>query len=159
MDFDKIYKEYSPKIFRICMGYFNDVEKASDLTQETFISVLENLHTFKSQSSIGTWIYRIATNKCLRQLENESRIKTLDIPQHLSIESEDCQNVEAKHLFLRKCIAELPEIERLIMLLYLEDLPQEKIADVVGISHSNIRVRVHRIKEKLTEKFKTNGYF
>ncbi len=159
MDFDVIYKEFSPRIFRVCLGYINNYDKAKDLTQDTFIAVWENLAKFREDANIATWIYRIATNKCLRQIENENRSKKIAVAPFMEIEDHVDDNKEAKHHFLRDCIAELPEMERLIIGLYLEDLPQEKIAEIVGMSHANVRVKVHRIKEILTKKFKTNGQF
>lgn len=159
MSIEKIYNEFSPKIFRICLGYFNDVEMAKDLTQETFISVIENYKSFKNDSNISTWIFRIATNKCLRQIENNNRKNSLN--QQFTIEYDEI-NIEIEKeekLFLRKCLAELPELERLVIGLYLEDLSQKKISEVVGLSHENVRVKVHRIKEQLIKKFKENGKF
>ncbi|GJM33837.1 MAG: DNA-directed RNA polymerase sigma-70 factor [Saprospiraceae bacterium] len=158
MDFDTIYSEFSHKIFSVCLSYLNDTDKAYDLTQETFITVWQNLHSFKHKSNIGTWIYRIACNKCLRQIENDARIKKVELPTQIEvIETDNIQ--EQKHIFLRNCIADLPELERIIIGLFLEDVPQERIAEIVGLSHSNVRVKVHRIKEKLTKKFKANGSF
>ena len=159
MDFDLIYKEFSPKIFRLCLGYLNDFEKAKDLTQDTFIAVWQNMDSFKQESGLGTWIYRIAANKCLRQIEKDTKTIRTKLPVIMETDSFPENAVEEKHAFLRKCIAELPELERLIMGLLLEDLPQEKIAEVTGISHSNIRVKIHRIKEKLVQKFKSHGNF
>jgi RNA polymerase sigma-70 factor, ECF subfamily len=73
MEFREIYNEYSPKIFRFCLGYVNDYDKAKDLTQDTFIAVWEGLANFRGEAGIGTWIFKIASNKCLRQLDNEKR--------------------------------------------------------------------------------------
>ena len=83
MDFEEIYKTYSSKIFRICLGYFNDYEMAKDITQETFIAVWENLPKFNNNASIGTWIYRIATNKCLRQIQKEKSNLKAELPSDL----------------------------------------------------------------------------
>jgi len=158
MDFDIIYRDFSPKIFRVCLSYLNDTDKALDLTQDTFIAVWQNLHSFKNKSNIGTWIYRIACNKCLRQIEKDSRIKKMVLPTQVEHNNIDIENIqEQKYIFLRNCIAELPELERIIIGLVMEDVPQEKIAEIIGLSHSNIRVKIHRIKKKLTQKFKDNG--
>ena len=159
MSIEKIYKEFSPKIFRICLGYFNDIEIAKDLTQETFISVIENYNSFRNDSNIGTWIFRIATNKCLRQIEDNTRKNNIKLQFAVEYDEINIEIEEEEKLFLRKCIVELPEVERLIISLYLEDLSQEKIAEVVGLSHANVRVKVHRIKEHLIKKFKENGKF
>lgn len=158
MNFDEIYQAFSPKIFRVCLGYLNDRDKAKDMTQETFITVWQNLDKFREEAQVSTWIYKIATNKCLRQIETDGRQTKTELPVQLKHEEPE-QDTEQKHIFLQKCIAELPEMERLIIGLYLEDLPQEKIAEVTGISHANVRVKIHRIKEKLTQKFMADGQF
>ena len=157
MGFEEIYVEYSPKIFRVCMGYVNDAEQARDLTQETFIAVWQNLAAFKNRSKISTWIFRIATNNCLRAIEKSKRFKTTELPLVLPVIQEESQ--EEKIRFLYNCIATLEETERIIISLVLEDLPQAEIASIVGISNANIRVKIHRIKEKLSKKFKENGQF
>ena len=157
MDFEEIYFQYSPQIFRVCMGYINDYEQARDLTQETFISVWKNLPSFKNQSKISTWIFRIATNNCLRAIEVSKRIKTTELPFNLSMPQEEQK--EEKLTFLYNCIAELEETERIIISLVLEDLPQAEIAVIAGLSSVNTRVKIHRIKEKLAAKFKQHGQF
>lgn len=157
MDFEEVYLKYSPGIFRVCMGYVNDYEQAKDLTQETFISVWKNLESFKHQSKISTWIFRIATNNCLRAIEVSKRITKTELPFNLSAPQEESQ--ESKLAFLYQCIAELQEADRIIISLVLEDLPQAEIAAIVGLSDVNTRVRIHRIKEKLALKFKEHGQF
>ncbi len=157
MEFEEIYAQYSPQIFRVCMGYINDYEQARDLTQETFISVWKNLASFRNQSKISTWIFRIATNNCLRALERSKRLKTTELPFNLVIPQEESQ--EEKLTFLYNCIAELEETERIIISLVLEDLPQAEIAAIVGLSNINTRVKIHRMKEKLAIKFKQHGQF
>ncbi len=156
MDFETIYKKYSPKIFRLCLGYFNDFDKARDLTQETFIGVWENLAKFEHRASIGTWIYRIATNKCLSEIQKEQRHPKAELPPNLKQEGINSQTDEQLAL-LHRYISELPEIDRIIISLSLEDVPQEEIAEIVGISHGNVRVRFYRIKEKLMTKFRAHG--
>jgi RNA polymerase sigma-70 factor (ECF subfamily) len=157
MDFEEIYSRYSSQIFRVCMGYLNDFEQAKDITQETFISVWRNLSSFKNQSKISTWIFRIATNNCLRAIEKSNRVKTTELPFNLPAIQEE--TIEEKLAFLYNCIAELEETERIIISLVLEDLPQAEIAAIVGLSNVNIRVKIHRIKEKLSHKFKKHGQF
>lgn len=156
-DFEEIYLKYSPQIFRVCMGYVNDYNQAHDLTQETFIAVWKNLSSFKNRSKISTWIFRIATNNCLRAIEKSKRIKTTELPFNLSAAEERTQDEDLR--FLYSCIAELEETERIIISLVLEDLPQSEIASVVGISEVNTRVKIHRIKGKLTDKFKKHEKF
>ena len=158
MKFEEIYTKFSPKIYRVCLGFLNDHDRAKDLTQETFISVWQNLASFKNQSDIGTWIYRIATNKCLRQIENDKKVTLMELPIELEGDEKD-NSKETQHQLLQRFIAELNEIDRIIISLVLEDLPHAQISEIVGLSHSNIRVKIHRIKEKLTKKFKEYGQF
>lgn len=154
MTFEAIYKEYWPKVYRQCMGYMNDHDAAKDIAQETFIKVWQQLPKFRNESSIGTWIFRIAVNTCLRQLEKNKKLPKSELP--LEIEEEVSINIETKVKFLYQCISELPEIDRIIITLELEDLKQKEIAKIVGLSESNVRVKIHRIKEKLTRKFQKN---
>ena len=155
MEFEEIYKLYWDRIFRLCMGFVNDYDAAQDLAQETFIIVWEKLSTFRNESSIGTWIFRIASNNCLRQIEKQKRFLKSELPSNLTEEKQI--SLEPQIQFLYKCIAELPEAERIIISLELEDVKQAEIAKIVGLSEANTRVKIHRIKEKLTQKFKQHG--
>lgn len=151
MTFEEIYQIYWQKVFRICMGYVNNTDLAKDMAQETFITVWQQLPKFRNESSLGTWIFRIASNNCLRQLEKQNRMPMTGFPMHLA-EGAD-MSIEKKVQFLYKCIAELPEMERVIISLELEGVNQAEISNIVGLSEVNIRVKIHRIKEKLTQKF------
>lgn len=155
MEFENIYKTYWDRIFRLCMGFVNDYDIAQDLAQETFIIVWQKLDTFRNQSGIGTWIFRIASNNCLRQIEKEKRFITSELPLHITEEKQ--YSIEPQIQFLYKCIAELPETERIIISLELEDVKQAEIAKIVGLSEANVRVKIHRIKDKLTQKFQDHG--
>lgn len=156
MNFETIYKTHWQKVFRLCMGYVNDTDRAKDLAQETFIKVWKQLPKFRNESSIGTWIYRIASNTCLRQIEKENKMPKSELP--LEIKEEILEtNIEKDTQFLYQCISELQEVERIIISLELEDMSQKEIAQIVGLSEGNVRVKIHRIKEKLTQKFNKNG--
>ncbi|MEN5380659.1 RNA polymerase sigma factor [Sphingobacterium kitahiroshimense] len=157
MVFEELYKMYSHKVFRVCLGYFNDVDKAKDVTQDTFITVFENFKFLKNTENISGWIYRIASNKCLRIIENEKKNKQVFDYDFLKAEDEKTTVYEDDFVNLHKCISELAELDRIIIGLYLEDVGQEKIADIVGISHANVRVKIHRIKNILSKKMKRNG--
>lgn len=152
MNFDEIYKIYWQKVFRLCMGYVNNFEWAKDIAQETFIIIWKQLPNFRNESNIGTWIFKIASNNCLRQIEKEKRLIKAELPINLKEENQE-SNEPQLHL-LYKFISELPETDRLIISLELEEIKQAEIANIIGISEANVRVKIHRIKEKLTQKFK-----
>lgn len=153
--FEEIYRDYWQRIFRLCMGYVNDRDLAKDLAQETFIIVFKKLPAFRNEAKISTWIFRIASNICLRQIERSKRYPQTDLPINLAEES-GIDN-EPRINYLYKCISELVETDRIIISLELEDVKQEDIANIVGLSNANVRVKIHRIKEKLKEKFIENG--
>ncbi|WP_114819401.1 RNA polymerase sigma factor [Chryseobacterium sp. KLBC 52] len=156
MAFEEIYELYWQRIFRLCMGYVNDTDIAQDLAQETFIIVWQQLPKFRNESSVGTWIFRIASNNCLRQIEKEKKFAKTDLP--INLEEKKQESMEPQIQMLYQFISELPETDRIIISLELEEIKQAEIAHIVGLSESNIRVKIHRIKEKLTQKFKDNGY-
>ncbi len=157
MNFETIYNDYWQKVFRLCMGYVNDADAAKDLTQETFIKVWKQLSNFRNESSVGTWIFRIASNTCLRQIQKENKMPKSGLPTNIKEDISET-TLENDLQFLYQCISELQEIERIIISLELEDIDQKEIAAIVGLSESNVRVKIHRIKEKLTQKFKKNGH-
>ena len=152
MVFEELYKIYWSKVFRLCMGYVNNRDLANDIAQETFITVWKQLPNFRNESAVGTWIFRIASNHCLRQIEKDKRMPKVEFP--LQIEDKLQPDDEHKVKFLYKCISELPEADRIIISLELEDIKQAEIANIVGLTEANIRVKLHRIKEKLSQKFK-----
>jgi len=152
MVFEDIYRDYWNKVFRICMGYVNDQDLAKDMAQETFILIWRKLPQFRNESAVGTWIYRIASNNCLRQIERSNRMPKTELPEQIEDAMEP--DMEWQSRLLYKCIAELPETDRIIISLELEDVKQAEIAKITGLSESNVRVKIFRIKEKLTQKFK-----
>lgn len=157
MAFEEIYSLYRPKVFRLCMGYVNDADLAKDLVQETFIRIWQNINSFREESAVSTWVFRIASNICLRQLDKEKKRNVTSFPPQLEDKTDAGQ--EDKINFLYACISQLGEVDRIIISMVLEDLPQSEIALIVGLTEVNVRVKIHRIKEKLTEKFQKNEQF
>jgi len=125
MTFEIIYEEYWQKIYRLCLAYVNDSERAQDLAQETFITVWEKLDTFRNESSIGTWIYRIASNNCLRDIKTEKRIPKTELNFEMKEEVEE--SIEPQIKLLYRFISELPELDRIIISLELEEMKQATI--------------------------------
>ncbi|QLG45199.1 RNA polymerase sigma factor [Costertonia aggregata] len=154
LKFKEVYENNYPKVMRLCLGYVNGENTlARDLTQETFIKVWENLDTFRDESRITTWVYRIAVNTCLAELrqskKNIKRYQVDGIP-----EIADSNLGERKEELLSQlysCINTLTETNKAIILLELDGLPQKEIAVVTGLKHEAIRTRIHRIKNELTK--------
>ena len=154
MEFEKIYEDNYPKVMRLCMGYCNGNEpQAKDLAQDVFVKVWDNLKTFRKDSSISTWIYRITVNTCLVHIRDAKKLKfskksPIDLESKFEIVKENQEN-RFKQLY--KCINKLTADNKAIILLELEGLQQKEIAEVMGLKHEAVRVRIHRIKKELTK--------
>lgn len=151
--FDEIYYKHYNKVFRLCKGYFcGDTALASDATQEIFVKVWEKLNTFRNQSSISTWIYRIAVNTCLLYLRKSStnkEIRTGILPQITSDTYSSEKDEQLRQMY--QCIQKLEEANKMIILMTLDGLEYQEISEVIGITEEALRVRIHRIKKKLTQ--------
>jgi RNA polymerase sigma-70 factor (ECF subfamily) len=157
MTFKEVYEQYRAKIYRLCMGFVNDRELAEDITQDSFMIAWEQFSNFRNESAISTWIFRIATNNCLRQIERRKKIFHSTLSGKAETRhTDDDTDIEVKVQLLYKFISELPEIDRIIISLELENINQSEIAKIAGLSESNIRVKIYRIKEKLIIKFKNH---
>src|SRR5689334_11776365 len=105
MIFEEVYNEYYPRVYRLCMGYVNDEERVNDLVQETFINVWKYLPGFRGEAAVGTWVFRIATNVCLRNAEREKKHQYIAFPEGLP--EAPAQHIEEKLQVLYRCIATL----------------------------------------------------
>lgn len=150
--FKKIFEANSKKIYNLCYGYTGDEDAANDLLQETFLKVWQNLDKFRNQAMISTWIYRIAVNTCLTYLRSEKRQAKDELtPELEETRSEEFSEKNEQVALLYKCISKLEESERIIITMVLDEVPYNEIAEISGISEGNLRVKVHRIKQRLTE--------
>lgn len=150
--FREIYEANSKRIYRLCFTYTADSAAANDLLQETFLKVWQNLDKFRNQAMISTWIYRIAVNTCLTYLKSEKRQAKDELTPFIAEnEKEEVSGKKEEIDMLYQCISKLEESERLLITMVLDELPYPEIAEVSGISEGNLRVKIHRIKQKLTE--------
>jgi RNA polymerase sigma-70 factor (ECF subfamily) len=158
--FKEIFQANSKKIYHLCYGYTGDDEAANDLMQETFMKVWQNLDKFRNQALISTWIYRIAVNTCLSYLRVEKRQAKEELTETIiETKGEEISEKNEQVSTLYKCIAQLEENERIIITMVLDELPYVEIAEISGISEGNLRVKIHRIKQKLTELYNKHERF
>lgn len=151
--FERIYTANYPKVMRLCMGHVNgDEAMARELTQQTFIKVWENLSTFRAEANIATWIYRITMNTCLLHFRRSKKEKMVELNQQVAEPEPDDHTAKQRQITqLYACIDSLGLEQKSIILLELEGVPQKEIAAVMGMTHEAVRVRIHRIKNKLTK--------
>lgn len=151
--FNELFHQHYHKVLRLCKGYFNgDNDMASDATQEVFIKVWENLDSFRNESAISTWIFRISVNTCLMHLRKKSSKKEINSTLFPNIETDTyTTEIEEKINKMYACIQTLEDTNKIIILMVLENLEYGEIANVVGINEETLRVRIHRIKNSLTK--------
>ena len=142
------------KLFRICSVYARDAEDKKDLFQEVLANIWQSMPTFKADSSLSTWMFRITLNVCLRLQSNHqkarNRFTNLDKVTMANLRAEEKNNEENQRLIkLRNCIKKLNEADKAVITLYLEELPYKEISDVMGLSENHIAVKLKRIRAKL----------
>jgi RNA polymerase sigma factor (sigma-70 family) len=116
------------------------------------LKVWQNLDKFRNQAQISTWIYRIAVNTCLTYLRSEKRQAKDELTTQIAENKrEEFSEKNEQVQLLYKCISKLEESERIIITMVLDEMPYPEIAEISGISEGNLRVKIHRIKQKLTE--------
>jgi RNA polymerase sigma factor (sigma-70 family) len=144
-------------IFKICNSYCTNKNERDDLAQEIVYQLWKSFNNFNPDLKFSTWMYRIALNTAISVYRKEKKIKNIvEYKEHL-IELEedidDSMEKERKFALLQKFIAELKTIDRLIIVLYLEDKNYTEIAEITGITETNVATKINRIKDKLKNNF------
>jgi RNA polymerase sigma-70 factor (ECF subfamily) len=137
-------------IIKICRAYTNAQEDFEDAYQEVCLQIWKSRTNFKDESKWSTWIYRITLNVCLTLIKKKNRKLhvLVDVPNSHSSEANTAFADESLNL-LYDAIKKLKEIDRMVILMYLEEKPYKEIAQVVGATPNNIAVRITRIKKQL----------
>ena len=151
-DFYKIsILPFSGIIIKLCRAYTNSEEDFEDYYQEVCLQIWRSRENFRKESDWSTWVYRISLNVCLTLLK-----KKKNNSQHFVSDSLPTEETEDNYAFsdeplnlLYDAIRKLSEIDRAIIMLYLEEKSYKEIADIIGTNFNNIGVRVKRIKMKL----------
>lgn len=150
--FTELVSKYKASIWRVCYAYLPDRSFAEDVYQDTLMEIWKNLERFRGESAWHTWIYRIAVNTAISHGRKETKraVDFREQPTDIADEgSTETQETETRYQHLQECIAQLSEQDRLVVSLLLEDLSYAQIADVTGLSATNVGVRINRIKPKL----------
>jgi len=161
MEFWKIYDQYYTKVRKFILALVKDQWAADDLIQETFLRIQENLGTLKDPSKLSSWIFRIAHNLCLdhfRQLKIAASQGSTDLDRVESLGEGFIQEIfiqkELEQREMGKCVQDqinlLPESLRTALILFdIMEFSHQEIADILGITVENVKVRLHRARKKL----------
>jgi RNA polymerase sigma-70 factor, ECF subfamily len=138
-------------IHKICIMYENDPDVRNDLFQEIVFQLWKSFSSFRGEAKITTWMYRIALNTAISGFRKQTRnVRTEDLKElHLNISESWEYDGEEDIQRLHWAIRQLSEIERAMIMMALEEVPYEEIAETIGITQNNVRVRMNRIREKL----------
>ena len=149
LQFTKMVKEYRKTIYTVCYFYSKNSEEVNDLYQEILINLWKGFEKFRGESSLKTWIWRVSLNTCNNQ-ERKKKSSVQTIPLSIDIDLYNDDDVQSKQIqMLYDRINRLDVFDRAIILLWLENMSYQDIADVVGISLPNVTTRLFRIKEQL----------
>jgi RNA polymerase sigma-70 factor (ECF subfamily) len=148
--FVELIEQNKSIIFKFCYMYSTHKDTPEDLFQEVLINLWKSFPSFRGDSQIQTWIYRISLNTCVTFLRKSGKaVKAVPLTDDMVVFAEESKTHDIKELYT--LINKLKAIEKAIILLYLEERSYEEIAQIVGITKSNVGVRIVRIKEKLQQ--------
>ena len=149
--FIRTIKENEGFIFKIASVYTNSSDDKNDLVQEILFQLWKSFDTFNQKSNISTWVYRVALNVALYQLKlSKKKVLTIPIDEQIlnNQDIDNCENEEKWKLFKQQ-IDNLNLLDKGIVMLYFDNKSYEEIAEIIGISKSNVGTKLLRIKEKL----------
>ncbi len=152
-EFVALLEENEGIIHKISLLYTRNPADKADLFQEICMQLWRSYKTFRNDSRFSTWLYRVALNTAISQVRKK---KTFDTEEYLSLYyKSSAGDSEDRSKMLFRAIAQLNKIDRALILLWLEEKKYEEIADILGISKSNVSVKLVRIKEKISEIIKS----
>lgn len=149
---------HSALLFKIARAYALTADDRDDLFQEISLQVWRSIPNFRHESAVTTWLYRIALNTALRWKSHEKKRATEDLTLMPVLQAESRPDNERLD-WLYDEINRLNEIDRSLCLLLLDDFSYKDIADMLGISESNVAIKIHRIKKYLIEQSKKNLHY
>ena len=158
-EFSLLIKNNQGLIIKVSRLYTNTLEDEEDLFQEIVLQLWRSYDTFKGDSKISTWMYRVALNTAITLFRKKTKSPQTDELQdfHYKDFLEDDDEKQQKVSLLYKVIKMLPNVERAIVMMYLDDLPYRDISENLGITEVNARVKMNRLKKTLKELMKKNA--
>ena len=153
--FDAYYRKYAPLLLRRCMQYVKHRPAAEDITHAVFVKALDRWDAFRGDASPYTWLYRIATNLCLNHLRDHRREYLADREHLESLIIEGYADLEAP---LRKVIVDellsgfCTVTRRIVFLASFERLPQQDIAEILGVSRNTVQKKWNRFLVKARQR-------
>jgi len=159
-EFTRLIRDNKGIIYKICNSYCTDKGDRDDLAQEIIYNLWKSFNNFNAAFKFSTWMYRIALNVAISFYRQEKKFKNhASVPEGLIVfeqTQEDKTEVEKNLELLQGFINELKEVDKAIILLYLDDRSHREIAEITGFTETNVATKINRIKDKLRANFSKN---
>lgn len=148
-EFISLVEAHKRIIYKVCYMYASDKDNLNDLYQEVVINLWKAFPRFRGECETSTWVYRIGLNTCISFFrKSKSRPEVVPITMDLeAFADEEDQTARLNELY--RMINSLNQLERALILLWLEERSYQEIAEIIGISRNNVAVKLNRIREKL----------
>lgn len=158
-DFLQLIEQNKGIIYKVARSYGKNEEDREDLFQEIIIQLWRSFERYDDQYKLSTWMYRIALNVAISFYRKERRRIASESPLTESMTDiageEPNSDLESNINLLQQFINELSELEKALMILYLESKSYKEIAEILGISETNVATKINRVKNQLKQKFLT----
>lgn len=155
--FTKLLNENKGIVYKICNSYCSDKKDRDDLAQEIVYNLWKSFNSFNDEYKFSTWMYRVALNVAISFYRQEKKFKQHEsVSEELLVFDEDTEHkkeIENKLELLQRFINELKEIDKAIILLYLDDKSHKEISEITGFTETNVATKINRIKDKLRTNF------
>ena len=148
-EFLSVIREYERVIYKVCYLYTTPNATLSDLYQEVVLNIWKAFPKFRKECKVSTWIYRIALNTCISFIRKEKNIPEIVTLTQEADRSEEDDETQAMLQQLYRMINRLGQLEKSIILLYLEEKSYEDISEITGLTVTNVATKLNRIKDKL----------
>ncbi|MFI3264103.1 MAG: RNA polymerase sigma factor [Rikenellaceae bacterium] len=150
-EFEKIIKEHQSVIYSICYMYAPTPSDVDDYVQEVLINLWSGFTNFRGESNVKTWLWRISINTCISFIRKRKRsVKSISISESITqIASDDKDQKQIEILYQR--ISSLDRLEKAMILLWLESMSYDEIAQIMGLTVPKVATRLKRIREKLKQ--------
>lgn len=153
--FNKLLSDYKERLYWHVRKIVIDHDDANDVLQNTFIKVFDNINTFKQNSSIYTWMFRIATNESLNYINKKAKKIGISNEEWIAEKSDKLKSDpyfdgDEAELKLQKAISKLPEKQRIVFnMRYFEEMKYEKISEILGTSEGGLKASYHHAVKKI----------
>lgn len=148
-EFLSVIREYERVIYKVCYLYTTPNATLNDLYQEAMLNIWKAFPKFRRECKISTWIYRIALNTCISFIRKEKNIPEIVTLTQEADRSEEDDETQTMLQQLYRMINRLGQLEKSIILLYLEEKSYEDISEITGLTVTNVATKLNRIKDKL----------